>query len=139
MVSGVRSAKQHLGCGAVEKDVLPNQWRVLKLRILLGKSARNLAAEGPDQRLQIDALHNRFSIAALGGRSQLRRAGERPTPIGHDKDDERDRAPNEHSHGAPYQARPAASPRSIARPSVGAASECDGGHSETVKTVVAFC
>ena len=75
-------AQQHLGCGGVEKDARPRRRQLLKLRILVEKGARDLAAEGTDQRLQIDALHHCFRVATLGGRSQLRRAGERPAPIG---------------------------------------------------------
>ena len=81
MVSGVsKRAQQHLGGGAVEKDALPNRRQLLKLRILVEKGARDLARERADQRLQIDALHHRFRVAALGGRGQLRRASQRPSP-----------------------------------------------------------
>ena len=94
------SAQQHLGRGAVENDALPNRRRFLKLRICVEKGARDLARERADQRLQIDALHQSFRVATLGRRRELRRASERPAPIGRKEDDQRDRAANEDAHGA---------------------------------------
>jgi hypothetical protein len=72
----------------------------LDLRILVGEGARDLARKGADERLQIDAFHQSVRVAPRGGRGQLRRAGERPAPIGGDQDDERDHAANEDAHGA---------------------------------------
>ena len=90
-----KSAQQHLGCGGVDNDALPKPMlgqQLLKFRILVEIGARDLAAQGADKRLEIDALHHRFRVAARGGRRKLPGAGQRPAPIGRHKDDERDRA-----------------------------------------------
>ena len=114
MFSGVRKARSSISAAAALTKTPPPKpmlgQQLLEFRILVEKGARDLAAQGPDKRLEIDALHHRFRVAARGGRRKLRRAGERPTPIGRDKDDERDRAADKGSHEALYQTTPGGQP-----------------------------
>ena len=63
--------------------------------------ARDLAAERAAERRDIDALHHRRCVAAPSGRRQLSRAGQRPTPIGHSKDNECDGDADYSTHGVP--------------------------------------
>jgi hypothetical protein len=77
---------------------LLEQQHFLKLRILLEISARDLAAQGTPQRRQIDALHHRLRVAPRSDRRKLRCAGQRPTPVSRNKDDEHDGATDKFSH-----------------------------------------
>ena len=54
-----KRAQQHLGGGAVEKDALPNRRQLLKLRVLVEKSARDLA-----RKERISACRSTRSITA---------------------------------------------------------------------------
>ena len=107
MVSGVRKARSSISAAEpLRTTPRPNRRQLLKLRILVEKGARDLAAQRADQRLQVDALHQSLRVAAPGRRGELSRAGERKAPVGREQDDKRDHAANEEPHTvAPYQVR----------------------------------
>ena len=93
-------AQQRLGRAAADashKPLLERQ-QLLKLRILLEISVRDLAADGAPERRQIDALHHRLRVALRSDRRELRRADERPTPVSRNKDDEHDGGADKFSH-----------------------------------------